>query len=119
MKYWVTDSLFRDSLDGLSSDEELPSVKTNPSKQSSKTNLDPDDNPGDADAAGDGSAYTEDIFIAYDEEDQEKEKETSECVQVLQKSRFNSPTIEERTRTRDLLNNAIVRVSSPHIVLLS
>lgn len=108
MKFWLTNFLCRDSLDGLSSDEELPSG--NPSNQPS--NLDPDDNPGDADADGDGSAYTEDIFIAYDEEDQdqekEEEKETSECVQVLQKSGFNSSTIEEE-RTRDLLNKAIVR----------
>ncbi len=98
-------------------DEELPLVKTNPLNQPSKTNLypDPDDNPGDADADGDGSAYTEDIFIAYNEDEEDQDKETSECVKGLQKSRSNSPTIEERTRTRDYLNNAIVRVST-HLV---
>ncbi len=40
-----------------------------------ETVSDPDDNAGDADKNGDGSAYLEDKFVEYDSEDDEPDDE--------------------------------------------
>lgn len=73
-----------------------------------------DDNPGDADLDGDGSAHTEDPFIAYNSDDEDQDLENVDQGPTKGKETSYS-TVDERTR--NFLNKAIVR-SLLQLVLL-